>query len=227
MKFANSKLKKSNTLGFSAILMLSIAAPTMALSADIAVGTDPGYVEPSIDPQTNSALWEGIYGGALLGYDWQNANVNAGPDVDGVNGKKIGGYLGYNTRLGDAFVGGLELQGLYSGAEGTTGALTVRKDFETSLRARMGYAIEQNLIYGLAGLSASRVKMNDATSSDRNWMKGWTVGAGLERSFTQNIVGRVEYDYSDFGEESFTLGSGNFNTGLKSHGVKVGVGFKF
>jgi outer membrane immunogenic protein len=31
---------------------------------------------------------------------------------------------------------------------------------------------------------------------------GWTVGAGLEYAFTNNLIGRIEYRYTDYGDET-------------------------
>ena len=32
---------------------------------------------------------------------------------------------------------------------------------------------------------------------------GWSVGAGIERAFTRNVVGRVEYFYDDYGHKDY------------------------
>lgn len=208
-------------------MALALLPATQAQAADIVSGVDPNYVGPAIDPVENASLWNGVYGGLQGGYKWQSVGVMGGADVNDVNGEEIGGYVGYNRAIGDALVGGIELQGGYSKAKSTAAGITVDQDFETSLRARMGYAFEQNLIYGLAGLSAARLELNDGIAADRNWMTGYTVGAGVERAFSKNIIGRVEYDYSDYGSKQFTLGGSTPDVDLKGHALKLGVGVKF
>ncbi len=84
--------------------------------------------------------------------------------------------------------------------------MKAEQDWETSLRARMGYAFEQNLVYGLAGVSATQLELTQGGDSDRNLLTGWTVGAGIERKFTDQLSGRLEYDYSDYGASQFDLG---------------------
>ena len=209
------------------VMALTLLPAMQVHAADIVTGTDPNYLEPAIDPAKNAALWNGIYGGLQGGYKWQSVGVMGGTDVNDVNGEAIGGYIGFNQAIGDALVGGIELQGEYSKAKSTAGGITADQDFITSLRARMGYAFEQNMIYGLAGLSAARLELNDGTASDRNWMTGYSVGAGVERAFSKNIIGRVEYDYSDFGSKQFNLSGSTPQADLKGHALKLGVGVKF
>jgi outer membrane immunogenic protein len=54
---------------------------------------------------------------------------------------------------------------------------------------------------------------------------------GLEYAFTNNILGRIEYRYTDFGARSFTQissGGGNYDDPrLHSNAVLVGLSYKF
>lgn len=47
------------------------------------------------------------------------------------------------------------------------------------------------------------------------------MGAGVEHAFTDMISARVEYRYSDYGDEDFGLGFGDFD--VDEHAVRVGV----
>ena len=69
--------------------------------------------------------------------------------------------------------------------------------------------------------------MSEGGDSDQQWLTGWTIGAGVERKLTENIIGRVEYDYSSFGEERFDLGSSDPDIDLTGHSLKVGLGLQF
>lgn len=214
---------KSLALGI-AVSVLSISS---AGAADINTGTNGDFIEPPLDSVASSSIWSGVYTGLYGGLDWKTVGVMGANDIDLNQQKEVGAYVGINQALGDAIVGGLEWMAGFSGKEETEAGITAKQDWETSLRARMGYAFEQNMIYGLAGVSASQLELSDATGSDTRWLAGWTVGAGIERQLTDQIIGRVEYDYTDYGERKFGLGAGSTDADLSGHGLKLGLGVKF
>lgn len=200
---------------------------SMANAADIYTGSDTSTVDPNFDPLQSGSTWTGPYAGLYGGLKWQKVGVMGNSDVDLSHNKQIGGYVGINQELGNSLIGGLEWLGGFSGNTETSNGITAEQEWETSLRARMGYAVEQNLFYGLAGVGATRVEVSDVSGSDQNWLTGWTVGAGVERQFTDRITGRIEYDYSKYGAEQFNLGSSSPDVDLMGHGLKLGVGLKF
>lgn len=197
-----------------------------ANAADLSTGADAG-VQPSFDPVANSSVWTGAYAGVHGDVKWRKVGVMGSEDIDLNHSPGIGGYIGYNQEIYGPIVGGLEVMGGYSGKSKSNGGYTAEQDWEASLRARMGYALEQNLFYGLAGVNTSRMTVSNATGSDTNWMKGWSVGAGVERQLTENIIGRIEYDYSRYGKTEFETGGPNRDVDLTDHGIKLGVGLKF
>ena len=125
-------------------------------------------------------------------------NINA----DGFQG---GAYGGYNFQNGQ-FVYGGEADLGYSGGDETRGGIKAKQGVEGSVRARAGIALDPVLLYGTGGLAVTNSKLSSDTGSNSNTRVGWTVGAGAEAKFTQNIVGRVEYRYSDYGKKDFDLG---------------------
>ncbi len=208
------------------VLLTSAGLGGASLAADLSTATDQS-IEPQFDPVQNSSIWNGAYAGLYGGLNWKSVGVMGAGDLDLNNQKDVGGYVGINQELGNSLVGGIELMGGYSGDSESFGGVTAEQNWETSLRARMGYAFEQNLVYGLAGVGATQLSVSDATGSDTKWLTGYTVGAGVERQFTDLITGRIEYDYSDYGKESFGLGAGPTNADISGHGLKIGVGVKF
>ncbi len=58
-------------------------------------------------------------------------------------------------------------------------------------------------------------------------MIGWTAGAGADVMVTEQVFGRVEYRYTDFGSDTFTTASGDADVSDKDHRVTVGLGMKF
>ena len=56
---------------------------------------------------------------------------------------------------------------------------------------------------------------------------GWTAGAGVETLLANNITARVEYRYTDYQDETFTLGGGDVESDYSDHALRAGVGIKF
>ncbi|MCB1384370.1 MAG: porin family protein [Nitratireductor sp.] len=205
-----------------AVLLLGTAC---ASAADIYTGNDG--VEPSFDPVASSSIWSGAYAGLYGGLDWKTVGVMGSQDIDLNHAPEGGIYLGYNQDIYGPVIGGVEVMGGYSGASGSNGGYKAEQDWEGSLRTRMGYAVEQNLIYGLAGVNATRVTLGNATGTDSNWTTGWTLGAGAERKLTDTITGRIEYDYSRYGKTEFETGGPNRDADIGGHGIKLGIGMQF
>jgi outer membrane immunogenic protein len=60
---------------------------------------------------------------------------------------------------------------------------------------------------------------------------GWFIGGGIEHVLWQNVTGKIEYQYLDFGSEDVALsGSGmsaTFDVDQQVHLLKVGINYKF
>lgn len=203
-------------------LASALVLATPALSADLIDQTS----EPPLPPQQTNLLWDGGYAGVYGGYNWMKADLSPGA-VNGIHGLDGGVYLGFNRQLDSNIVLGLEGMAGLSGAEGSDGGVAIEEEWDASLRARMGYAFENSMIYGLAGVAGTRATASDATATDSQTHIGWTVGAGLETFLTDNVTARVEYDYSNFGQQEYDLGATNPDIGLNDHAIKLGIGLKF
>ena len=202
-----------------------IAAPGLSMNPVLAA--DLGQVEavaPAPAPAAPAGNWSGYYIGALLGYTWGDvAATGGGADIDGFDG---GAYVGANYQW-NQFVLGVEADGLISGVDGTAGGASVDQDWSASLRARAGIPLDRFLLYGTGGVAVTDVTLSDATGSDSNTHWGWTLGAGAEAMLGDNATARVEYRYTDFGSETYTLGGGPTGADLETHSVRAGVGLKF
>jgi outer membrane immunogenic protein len=196
-----------------------------ALAADaVEAPPAPPVAAPVIVAEPSS--WSGVYVGAFGGYNWGTFDSTAGDiDADGWSG---GGFAGYNMQSG-SFVYGLEGDIGYSGVEGRLAGTTVdaKQTVFGSARARVGYAFDPLLIYGTGGLAITGAEVTDGVATDSNTHLGWTVGAGADALITQNVFGRVEYRYSDYGSKDFTLSGGTVSSGFNAHTVNAGVGVKF
>lgn len=209
---------------------LLIGATAMALCAAPALAADVGEVEAlPTAPLVEAAPandWSGFYLGALLGYSWGEAGTDTVLDEIEVEGIDGGAYVGANWLLGN-FVFGAEADVLASGLEGEEGGLDIDQGLNGSLRARAGIALDQFLLYGTGGVALTEVEASLGGDSDDATLLGWTAGAGAEALLTENITARVEYRYTDYEDETFTLNGGEGAGDLTTHSVRAGIGFKF
>ncbi|MEW4468961.1 outer membrane protein [Parasphingorhabdus sp. JC815] len=140
----------------------------------------------------------------------------------------LGGYAGYNHKVSDRFVIGAEAG--FSGAfddeirartSGNSIIIDPRYSFE--LTGRAGYLVDdKTLAYVRGGYANARVRTtlvsDNATSRASDNLDGWLVGGGVERMLTNNISARLEYRYTDFGN----------NGGLyDQHQALVGISYNF
>jgi len=175
----------------------------------------------------DTTQWGGFYVGVYGGYTWLRVETDAIGQDEG-DGIGIGGYAGYNWEFGNRFVTGFEAQGAYVDADAQTGGVNIDQDWDASLRARLGYAFENSLLYSFAGLAVTGVEARTITGSDQNTLTGFDVGAGLEFEVFEDVTARIEYDYDQYSDEAFGLGGiGNTDVDLQSHNLNVGLGLKF
>jgi outer membrane immunogenic protein len=205
-----------------------VAFGLFALAGGTAYAADVVSEEPPAPAPIESlpvASWAGPYAGLSIGYGFTGhsdaRDINNDISTSGILG---GGFVGYNWQQ-DNFVFGAEADLGYNGVKGSNAGVDSKSGLEGSLRARLGYAVTPEiLVYGTAGGAGQSLKIDDGVSSDRNTMLGWTAGVGTDIKITDNVFGRVEYRYTDFGSKSFD------NVGeVKSSDNRVtfGVGMKF
>lgn len=218
----NTKLNL--TLGAAAAALL--AATSISLAADAVFEAPPAPpAAPIVSAPINT--WEGGYAGISLGYGFSGDTDVGGPEVetDGFVGNAFGGW---NWQSG-SFVYGIEGDIGYNGMEGDNAGVDVEHGIDGSLRARLGVAATENvLVYATAGGAGSRVEVDAGVDgSDDATLWGWTAGVGTDVKFTEQAFGRLEYRYTDLGDETFDLGGAGVDVGSTSHKVLVGVGMKF
>jgi outer membrane immunogenic protein len=214
---------------------LKFARPFAAALGLIALGAIPAYAADVVSEEPPApapiaelpvASWAGPYVGLDIGYGFAGRTKEPGNtvDTDGVVG---GGVAGYNWQT-DNFVFGAEGDIGYNGMTGDDGGTESKSGMEGSLRARLGYAVTPEiLLYGTAGGAARNLKIEEGGDSDSHTMFGWTAGAGADIKITDNVFGRVEYRYTDYGSEDFTTGSGTRSVDASDNRVIFGVGMKF
>jgi outer membrane immunogenic protein len=203
---------------FGASAVVLVFASTAASAADFGPPAPPETAAPYVAPAFS---WAGPYIGVLGGYGWANFNDGAGTTG---NGWLAGGYLGYNWQA-DPWVFGLEVDGMWSGIRGSGATNTDSLTYLSTVRGRLGYAVDNWLFYGTAGaaVAGGRTVAPGPTPATATHT-GWVVGAGIEAALTESVTGRVEYNYVDLNTRAYANG---VTASPNAHILKIGLGFKF
>jgi outer membrane immunogenic protein len=212
----------------SKIRILGVGAIALIIGAGGATAADLTYSAPPAEVIYTTApafSWTGPYIGGLLGYGWGDAKVKNGPSVD-PDGWVAGVYLGYNWAYASGFVAGLETDIAASGMGNKNQGVTVDNTWNGTLRARAGFAFNRFLIYGTGGLAYGGIEVKNGGKSDSSTPLGWTIGAGMEAAFTDNVIGRLEYRYTDLGSDTYSTNP-KTNVDFQSSQVFAGVALKF
>ncbi len=217
-----------NTLEFArpvvaAIGLFALLGAIPANAADVIMEEPPIPAAPMEEPPLNT--WSGPYAGVTLGYAFGGETqvdgvVDNDIDTDGFN---AGGFVGYNYQVGN-IVAGAEADLGYSWADGENAGITSESGLEGSLRARLGYVITPNiLLYATAGGAGKQLEISGGPDDGDETLFGYTAGVGTDVMVTEQVFGRVEYRYTDFGSEDF----GTTEVDDKDHRVLFGLGVKF
>lgn len=244
---------KSLLLALSFSLLASTAYAADAIVEDIPVavevdgftwtglyvGIHGGYgwadsdlaVPSSLLPPGSSLTSETDLDGFLVG-------VHAGAQYQFDNNIVLGFEADVDYRDGDG-AGALVASGGIILPPGTVDQ-SVEYNWTGSARLRAGYAMDRWLPYVTGGLSFADIDTEtifntpvplppgiDLTDSDTT--VGWTAGVGAEYAFTDNLIFRAEYRYSDFGDAEISILGGETpaEIELTSHDVTLGISYKF
>jgi outer membrane immunogenic protein len=207
--------------------------------------------------------WTGFYLGPNVGWSWSSVSIT---DTFGLNYSNStnqgqfagGGQVGFNYQFWGGAVVGVEAGFDLLPNSGNTGNGTVvpaaggdiiqitdNNRWRTDLAARLGYAWDRLLVYGKAGwgwVGSSNNTITNATTgatftgSGSPSNDGWLVGAGVEWAFWRNLSARIEYNYLNLSNTSYTIRAGTvgftatdtFNVSNRSVNiVQLGLNYKF
>ncbi|MCP3383362.1 MULTISPECIES: outer membrane protein [unclassified Bradyrhizobium] len=180
--------------------------------------------------------WTGFYLGIVGGGAWEDSGSPR------MQGGFVGGTAGYNWQTGNV-VFGVEADGAWADVSASaTGATVVpgfgvvtatassKTDAMGTVRGRIGYAINNVLVYGTGGYAWIDNKITlsalGVSASDSKFHSGWTVGAGVEAFFAPQWSVKGEYLYRSLGGETYFTGALPTGT-LNFHTVQVGVNYHF
>jgi outer membrane immunogenic protein len=170
----------------------------------------------------------GVIGGGQIG-----ANYEFAPWVVGIEGSWTASAIQGNTAIQVASTA------IPAPAVIAQERFTSQAQWFAALTGRVGYAANDWLFYAKAGGAWMNVRytedllvaggaafpVSQVISDNRT---GFTVGVGIEFGLVENLSGKVEYDFYDFGSRNY-----NFNAitpvSVKSdlHALTVGLNYKF
>jgi outer membrane immunogenic protein len=194
---------------------LKQSALAFSLLAAAVVTIAPAHAD---EPKPFQGLYFGLHGG----YAWQ--------DVSGVfdnmttptslapldnDGAIVGAQLGYNLQY-DWFMMGVEADAsaLVGGSNSVTddpglnyAVLSADSSYLASIRGRLGFVVQDVLLYGTAGVAFSRFKFEENAPGPVNNALRFTetagvYGGGVEWKLAYGVSVRGEYLHYDFGRSS-------------------------
>jgi outer membrane immunogenic protein len=201
---------------FAAIAAIAIGCSATASAADLPYNSQPYTVTQPL----NMYSWAGPYVGGNLGYEWGSVS-NSNTEPHGIQGGIQGGY---NWQYGQFVVGGeIDFQG--SGADDRFASWKFSNPFFGTVRGRVGYAMNNVLIFATGGLAYGTVRAQIGGFTESRTSTGWTIGAGAEVGLTQNWSVKAEYLYVDLSDNRFAI------TGLPhayaGSVFRLGVNYRF
>ncbi len=223
--------------------------------------------------QNAPPTWTGVYVGGQLGWVGTRAQTNTffadgyatatGLSKNRINGPSIGAYYGYNRQFGSLVAGiegdinarfgssgaALMLPGLgkANGLAGGPGTIRVKREWDTSLRARLGFLLTERLMmFGTAGVSWADFTFSgllpgfpagatDALNRLSGVRRGAVFGGGFEYALNENWHAKIEALHTIYsarrssyagnvGEDTYLA---NFRSKVKSTTVRIGISHRF
>jgi outer membrane immunogenic protein len=204
------------TIRAMSLAAMAVASGT-AGAADMVRGPQP-YYSPGPPPAVYN--WSGLYAGANVGYEWGKVG-GSGTEPSGAVG---GLQAGYNWQSGQ-FVFGAETDIQISGAEDTFAPYKFSNPWFGTLRGRAGYAVNNVMFYGTAGLAYGGMTGEIAGLDENKTHVGWTGGLGMEVGFNRNWSAKVEYLYMDLGDRVYSITG--VDNGLEANIIRLGINYRF
>jgi len=213
-----------------AVMGMSVGAQAADLPRPVPVPMvtkAPPYVEQAFN-------WSGFYIGVNGGGGWGHAFSDLSGGMH-TSGGVAGGTVGYNAQFG-SWVLGFEGDIDWSDVSGSTSAggcpgCSIKNDWLSTARGRVGYAVGNWLPYVTGGLAVGDVQASvPGFSGATNTQVGWAAGAGVEFALTNQWSAKLEYLHVDLGR--FDCGAacgaaGTDNVSFHDNLVRGGINYRF
>jgi len=188
-----------------------------AEAADLNYGQRAPY---TVNQPLNAYSWAGPYLGGNIGYEWGSVDNNPSKPSGFVGGVQAG----YNFQNGP-WVFGVEGDIQVSGADDTFAPWKFSNPWFGTLRGRAGYAFNNVLFYGTAGLAFGELRGQTFGWAESHTTAGWTIGGGAEVGLAPNWSAKLEYLYIDLSTTQFAITG--VSNGYSASVVRAGVNYRF
>jgi outer membrane immunogenic protein len=227
---------------FTTVSLGVLALVSPALSADLPIyHKAPAVASPAYD-------WTGFYAGVFGGYGFGNHNLNNALGPAGFanftanyesKGGLGGGEVGYNWQSG-AVVWGVEADAFWSDVKGDDNFALGSNDatklrWAGTVRARGGVTVDRLMLFFTGGWAYGELQHTNTDpvfgiDQFNNNRSGLTGGGGIAYAITDNLLGKVEYRYYDFGRYVRAAPLNNqlpYTVDSTLSVVTIGLDFKF
>lgn len=234
-----------------AILSISILSLISAPSFAADIIFDPDPVPPIVSLPEGPFTWSGRYVGVDLGFGRGKVKEsfvteNIPESIFNIR-QTEGAFGGVYARFGRqarklyfGFEGDIQyagIKGTHADDGGPVAEFTTQWLGSTRLRA--GYAMNDMfgqdmghlLPYVTGGLAFGSFKAT-VTDNGNEWVgergdTGYTLGGGFDYAINRNTIAKLEYQYLDFGNRSFSDETDYARVRVKGHTLRAGVAYKF
>jgi outer membrane immunogenic protein len=178
-------------------------------------------------------------------------------DIQGTGERSSATLVSVGPRYGSSIIGLPVAVGADFNAIATQIAnLSYDLQWFATFRGRAGFLADpQTLLYATGGLAVGEFKYSAQTTtsvqvftpglggttpvgpplvlagagvSSSDTRVGWTVGGGIERKFSPNWSGKLEYLYMDFGSKTYFAGTANqADVSFHDHILRAGINYAF
>lgn len=218
-------------------------------SADIKINNFSGlYVGGSLGAVVDAdSRITSIYNGSISG---TTAGIKTGyTSHDNPEGLKGSGFIGYNFVNNKNILLGVEASyNFYSGADDEVleefkgvpmpiYGIKTKIEQDVAIKGRIGYIFnnDKTLGYVTGGYTNGRVKHltrnigSSIDGADTKSQDGYIVGIGVEHFLNNKFTARVEYNYTEFNEETYrnNIYSDDMKMNLDFHSVQAGLAYHF
>jgi outer membrane immunogenic protein len=204
-------------IAFGTVALIAAGWTVSPQAADLPYGSRAPY---TVNQPLNMYSWAGPYLGGNLGWAWGSVDNNLTKPSGFVGGVQAG----YNWQTGP-WVFGAEADIQATGASDTFAPWKFSNPWFGTVRGRAGYAFNNILFYGTAGLAFGELTGQTFGLSESHTNAGWTAGVGAEFLFAPSWSAKLEYLYVDLNDSTFTITGvqNGFRFGL----IRAGVNYHF
>jgi outer membrane immunogenic protein len=204
------------------------AIKSLVVFGALLAGTSSVLGAESIDTSDSGYNWSGFYLGVYAAYGEGTSKSDVA--VDAHPSDPFGGiHAGYLLDF-DSVIFGLEGDVSLADLDDdiSNGGALVTQDFDNiaSVRARIGLPIDNTLLFANAGWAWADTEFGYLVQKDQKVISGPTVGVGAQYTFSNHLIGRLEYNHYFYGTTTYDLET---SVDVKNNldEIRAGVDFVF